>query len=208
MNTKKITLINSWLKDQNQKYSFWYYPHNSLRENIFDEAAVRAIEGKTAWEAVTNLLDFDNGSKRKDVLERYFAVFKSKVSLPDDHEGLCNESLCIYILADLYQLAYIDRHEYYAWKPQVNGLMGFSFRGFDFESLFLSFALNHRRNTSNLEPHRNGARAFLRKFRSSCSDILGIGYNASDEIFLKDLVTAGYVEKIHLRQNHQYRRGL
>ena len=62
-----------------------------------------------------NLFDFEEANIRMDF----------------SYEYMSENDLFEYILADLYQLAYIDRYQYYGWKAQVSGLMAFDFRGHD-----------------------------------------------------------------------------
>ena len=205
MNKKKIESFNSQLKRDDGEYSFRFYPDNSLEDGMYKKVYVRDVYANTPKQALINLLQLKEFADKKSILSSYFDQFYSYARLPDNHENLSENDLFEYILADLYQLAYIDRYQYYGWKAQVSGLMAFDFRGHDENSALLSFAHNNRKNTTYLEPHRHSAKKFLTNFKKSLRDFYGI---SGEGIILKDMMTAGFVEEIHIRQSRQYRRGL
>ena len=204
MNQKKIEDFNSRLQNRDEEYSFRFYPENSLKDGMYQEVFVREISAKTAKQALIDLFQLKEAADRASISKSYLEQFYTYARLPTNHERLGEHDLFEYILADLYRWAYVDRHQYYVWKLQVNGLMAFDFRGYNENSALLRFAHNHRKNTTNLEPHRHSAKKFLSNFKKGLRDFYGI---SGEGIIIKDMITAGFIEKIHVKQSRYYRRG-
>ncbi len=204
MTLRKIKYSNSKLMNEKGEYAFKFYPAHSLLNGVYVPSEVRDIHAATPKEALTNLLEIEDESDRNTILDVYLNDFGTFARAPDKQQTHNDTDVFEHILADLYRVGYVDKNDYYTWKPMVSGLMSFDFRGHNEESALTSFAHNHRKNTNNLEPHRHSTKKFVENFKRSLRDFFGI---SGDGIILKDLITAGYVERIHVRQSRQYNRG-
>ena len=202
----QVKKANQSLQDADGKYSFLYYPRDSLgSDGSFLEYKVRSIESVNAEDAVRKitgsaLLD----DRSRGAFERFEDAHLKW--LPEYQRMLPNE-LAKFVLIDLYQQGWVDRHSYFRWVRQTNALPPFTFRGYDEKSILWSLAVNHRRSSPNLEAHRVSTSHFMREFLRRLSLFFGIETRSGANI-LKQLRDSGFVCRVHVRQHHGYLRSV